>query len=495
MAGIFRNDKKPALYVIVAIVFIASLAGVGAGEALSEGPGLKNLFHQTAASAPTSTTPQGLPDFTALVKKLRPVVVNISTTQEVEANQPSPNQLLPGDPFSDFWQRFFGGELPQGKVRQRSLGSGFIIDSDGLILTNNHVIENAQKIVVKLSDESEFDGKVVGKDPQTDIALVRIHPKEKLLVASLGDSNRLQVGEWVLAIGNPFGLDSTVTAGIVSGIGRHIGAGPYDNFIQTDASINPGNSGGPLINLRGEVVGINTAIYSRSGGNIGIGFATPINLAKEILPQLESKGRVTRGWLGISIQRVTPAIANSLGMDKPRGALVADLSNGGPAKRAGIKVGDVIVTFDGKDISDASDLPILVARTAPEKQVQVTVLRDKKEIPLAVTIGKLNEEQAVVSATEKGKLGLTVQQVTPQLAERLGLARAQGVLITSVESNSPAEEAGLQRRDVIIEIDRKPIHSLSDYRKAIADYPNGKDLLFLVRRGENTMFLALNPAG
>src|SRR5690242_753809 len=263
-----------------------------------------------------------LPDFVSLAKKMRPVVVNISTTQvsEGRGSQEFGSPFGEEDPFNDFWRRFFGGPLPRGPQRQRSLGSGFVIDADGSILTNNHVVENASKIVVKLSDDQEYEAKVIGRDQKTDIAIIRIEGKPNLPAASLGDSDKLEVGEWVVAIGNPFGLDSTVTSGIVSAKGRHIGQGPYDNFIQTDASINPGNSGGPLIKIRGEVIGINTAIFSRTGGNIGIGFAIPINLVKELLPQLRGKGKVTRGYLGVLIQKVTPEIAESLGMEKASGA-------------------------------------------------------------------------------------------------------------------------------------------------------------------------------
>jgi serine protease Do len=280
----------------------------------------------------------------------------------------------------------------------------------------------------------------------------------------------------------------------VSAIGRHIGAGPYDKFIQTDASINPGNSGGPLINLRGEVVGINTAIFSQSGENIGIGFATPINLAKEVIPQLETKGQVTRGWLGISIQQVTPAIAGPLGMDQPRGALVADIAKDGPAARAGIKVGDVIVNFDGRDIKEASDLPILVAQTMPEKQARVTVLRAKKEIPLFVTIGKLKEKETIASATAPGKLGMTVEQLTPQLAQSLGLSRGHGVILTFVEPGGPADDAGLRQGDLVLTIAHKPIRNLSDYRNALAGTAADKNVLLLIRRGQESMFVAVTPA-
>jgi serine protease Do len=296
-----------------------------------------------------------------------------------------------------------------------------------------------------------------------------------------------------MAIGNPFGLDSTVTSGIVSAKGRHIGQGPYDNFIQTDASINPGNSGGPLINMRGEVIGINTAIFSRSGGNIGIGFAIPINLVKELLPQLKGKGKVTRGYLGVLIQKVTPEIADSLGMDRGRGALVANISKDGPAEKAGVKVGDVIIEFDGKEIKDSGDLPIIVARTPVDRRVRMKVLRDKKELQLTVSVGELKDEEVVASAPEKGELGMTVQKLTPQIAESLGLEKADGVVVSAVDPGSVADEAGIRRGDVILEVDRKPIRSIDEYKKAVAGIRKGKGVLLLVRRGESTLFLALKP--
>ncbi|HEX9788133.1 MAG TPA: DegQ family serine endoprotease [Candidatus Binatia bacterium] len=437
----------------------------------------------------------GLPDFVHLSKKIKPIVVNISTTQvsEGRGQQEFGSPFGDDDPFNDFWRRFFGGPMPRGPQRQRSLGSGFIIDGDGSILTNNHVVENASKIVVKLSDDQEYEAKVVGRDPKTDIAVIKINAKTHLTAANFGDSDTLEVGEWVVAIGNPFGLDSTVTSGIVSAKGRHIGQGPYDNFIQTDASINPGNSGGPLVNLRGEVVGINTAIFSRTGGNIGIGFAIPINLVKELLPQLRGKGKVVRGYLGVLIQKVTPEIAESLGMEKGYGALVANVSRDGPAERAGVKVGDVIIEFDGKEVKDSGDLPIIVARTAVDKKVRMKVLRDKKETYLNVAVGELKDEEVVATAPEKGELGLTVQRLTPQMAESLGLERAEGVVVTAVESASAADEAGIRRGDIIVEVDRKAVRSLDDYKKAVAGARKGRGVLFLVRRGESTLFLALKP--
>ncbi|HZA53415.1 MAG TPA: DegQ family serine endoprotease [Candidatus Udaeobacter sp.] len=436
-----------------------------------------------------------LPDFISLAKRMRPIVVNISTTQMSEARGPQEfgSPFGEEDPFNDFWRRFFGGPVPRGPQRQRSLGSGFIIDSDGSILTNNHVVENAQKIVVKLDDQQEYEAKVVGRDAKTDIAIIKINAKTNLPAASFGDSDRVEVGEWVVAIGNPFGLDSTVTSGIVSAKGRHIGQGPYDNFIQTDASINPGNSGGPLLNLRGEVIGINTAIFSRTGGNIGIGFAIPVNLVKELLPQLRGKGKVTRGYLGVLIQKVTPEIAESLGMEKSTGALVANISKDGPAEKAGVKVGDVIVEFDGKEVKDSGDLPIIVARTPVDKKVRMKVLRERKEVTLTVAVGELKEEEVVAAVPEKGELGMTVQRLTPQIAESLGLDKADGVVVTAVEPGSAADEAGIRRGDVIMEIDRKPIRSLDEYKKSVAAIRKGKGVLFLVRRGESTLFLALKP--
>jgi serine protease Do len=446
-----------------------------------------------------------LPDFVELAEKLGPAVVNVSVTQAAKPGAQQFGRQQPGeapfggdDPFSEFWRRFFGDQFGgPGTGPQRGLGSGFIIDSKGLILTNNHVVENADKISVKLSDDREFDAKVVGRDPKTDLAVIEITDgKGNFPVARLGDSSALKVGEWVVAMGSPFGLDNTLTAGVVSAKGRQIGAGPYDNFIQTDASINPGNSGGPLVNLRGEVVGINTAIFSRSGGNLGIGFATPIDLAKEILPELIKSGKVTRGWLGVSIQRITPDLAESLGLEKSRGALVASVSDGSPAAEAGIQAGDVIVEYNGKEIEDSSQLPILVARTKVGQNAKVTVVRDKKRIPITIKVGELQEQEVVASAPqEPAKLGMAVQNVTPEMAESLGLSRARGVVITAVQPQSPAAEAGLRRGDVILEINRKAIDSAAEVQKLLTQVKPGENLLFLISRGGNNLFLALKSPG
>jgi serine protease Do len=482
---------------VVLVALVSLVVGLGISGALDWLAPSRAVNLMGESGNPDSSRTSGqLPDFVSLAKKMRPIVVNISTTQisDVRGQQEFGSPFGEEDPFNDFWKRFFGGPLPRGRQRQQSLGSGFIIDADGSILTNNHVVENAQKIVVKLlGDEQEYEAKVVGRDSKTDIAVIKINTKTNLPTANFGDSDKLEVGEWVVAIGNPFGLDSTVTSGIVSAKGRHIGQGPYDNFIQTDASINPGNSGGPLINLRGEVIGINTAIFSRTGGNMGIGFAIPVNLAKELLPQLRGKGKVTRGYLGVLIQKVTPEIAESLGMEHGYGALVANVSKDGPAEKAGVKVGDVIVEFDGKEVKDSGDLPIIVARTPVDKKVRMKVLRDKKEVMLGVAVGELKEEEVVASVPEKGELGMTVQKVTPQMAESLGLEKPEGVVVTDVESGSAADEAGIRRGDVIVQIDRKPVRSVDEYKKSIAGIRKGKGVLFLVKRGDSTLFLALKP--
>jgi serine protease Do len=440
-----------------------------------------------------------LPNFVDLAKRNFPAVVNVSTTStDGEADSHGPGgtpRNAPGDPSWEPFERFFGpGQLPRRPFKQKSLGSGFVIDKRGSILTNNHVVEDAEEIVVRLSDGTEHKAKLLGRDKKTDIALIRIDKAPAVVPVVFGDSDRLEVGEWVMAIGNPFGLENTVTAGIVSAKGRHIGAGPYDNFIQTDASINPGNSGGPLINLRGEVVGINSAIYSRSGGNIGIGFASPINIAKELLPDLESLGHVTRGWLGVLVQKVTPEIADSLGLTESSGALVADVMKDGPAREAGIQVGDVIVEFNGSPVKDSVDLPLLVARTPVGKVVKVKVRRGKTERSIEVKVQQLKDDEVEVAnaANEGDDLGLTVLDVTPQIAESLGLdASTHAVVVAGVAPGSAADEARLRRGDVILEVNRKAVKDSAAFRAAARGADKGKSLLLLVKRGDSTIFLAL----
>jgi serine protease Do len=324
------------------------------------------------------TGPARAPDFVSLAKNLQPAVVNVSAMLSPPAKPP------PGTPAPR--QQFFG--VPGPDIPERSQGSGFIIDAGGIIMTNAHVVERAKKIVVRLVDKREFEATVVGRDLPTDIALLKIAAQEPLPALSLGDSDTLQVGEWIMAVGNPFGLDSSVSSGIVSAKGRHLGEA-YDRLIQTDASLNPGSSGGPLVNLNGQVVGISKAIVSQGGGSIGISFATPINLVKEILPQLRASGKVTRGWAGVAVQEITPGLADTLGMDKPTGALVSGIVEGGPAQRGGIQVGDVITEFDGRKVIDAMDLPFWIARTPLNKSVGVKVRRDSQEIDLQLILSAL----------------------------------------------------------------------------------------------------------
>jgi serine protease Do len=438
------------------------------------------------------------PNFTDLVDHLRPAVVNVSTTQVVKGQRramprlPVPNPFGERDPFEEFFDRFFGGEGPQRELRRRSLGSGFIISKDGYIVTNNHVVENAADIKVSLSDKEEFDAKVVGRDPKTDVALIKIEAKKDLPVTPLGDSSKLRVGEWVVAIGNPFGLGHTVTAGIVSAKGRIIGAGPYDDFIQTDASINPGNSGGPLFNLEGGVVGINTAIVASGQG---IGFAIPINVAKDLLVQLREKGKVTRGWLGVQVQRVTPELAKSFGLDRERGALVADVVPDTPAERAGIERGDIIVEFNGRKIEEMNDLPRVVAVTPPGGEAEVKVLRKGQEKVVRVKVAEMKEERVAGGGggTIEEGLGLTAQELTPEIARSLGLSDTKGVVVSNVEEDSPADEAGIQRGDLILEVNQKKIANVRDYRAALGRAGGPESWLFLIRRGNNVLYVTLKP--
>lgn len=429
-----------------------------------------------------------LPDFVTLSKEVRPVVVHISASQSAAS---SSGPFREGDPFADFWRRFFGERFPQNPTPgpSRSVGSGFIVDATGYILTNDHVVEEGQDITVKLADGSEHRARVAGRDPKTDIALIKIDTERNLPVARLGDSASLEVGEWVLAIGNPFGLEHTVTSGIVSAKGRRIGAGPYDNFIQTDASINPGNSGGPLINLNGEVVGVNTAIFSRGGGNIGIGFAIPINLVKQLLFQLRDEGKVTRGWLGVVIQDVNAEMAEALGMGEARGALVTNVSQGSPAEAGGIQVGDVIVTFDGSPVTASSELPLIVARTPVGKTVDVMIQRNGRPAALRVTVAKLGDDEVAVALEDENDLGLTVREA--QGSSGSGSRGRRGVVVIAVESGSPADTAGIHAGDVILEIDRQRIDSMRDFRRVVGDLDKGTGILFLVRREDTTLFLAL----
>ncbi len=439
-----------------------------------------------------------LPNFSPLVKRLTPVTVNISTTKTVKTGMRRFGTPFhgPDDPFRDFFgddflRRFFG-DIPEREFKQQSLGSGFVIDKEGYILTNNHVVENADEIKVKTHNTKEYDAEIVGRDPKTDLALIKIKDlKNGLTVATLGDSDELLVGEWVIAIGNPFGLQETVTTGIVSAKWRKIGQGPYEDFIQTDASINPGNSGGPLFNMDGQVVGVNTMIYSPSGGNIGIGFAIPINLAKNIVRQLKDRGRVIRGWLGVVVQTVTPDLAESFGLDEGTGALVSDVEPNGPAENAGIRAGDIILRFDGQEVEDMSTLPLMVAETPVGKKVKILIVRNGEKITRNVKIGELKDKQVVEAAPQsKEDLGVSVREITPELAGMYGLPEEQGVIITAVAAGSPAAEAGLRKGDIIKEINRRNISTYEDYSDAVENRKNDK-ILFLIKRGKTSLWLVV----
>ena len=477
---------------IVALVAVAALVGL-----------LPHLGFTGASQAPLWTEQHSgaqhaviqAPDWVRLSKEAKPAVVNISTKLNAEA-QAMP-QLREGRPndrsFDEFFKRFFD-EGPRRPVR--AAGSGFILNANGYIVTNNHVVENAVDIQVKLDDGRELPAKVVGRDSKTDLALLKVDAAG-LPVIPLGDSTALQVGEPVMAIGNPFGLEQTVTTGIVSATGRVIGSGPYDNFIQTDASINPGNSGGPLINARGEVIGINTAIFSRGGGSVGIGFAVPSSLAKTVITQLADHGKVERGWLGVSIQPLTKDLAKTFKRgDSTTGALVSAVVEGSPADKAGLKTGDVIVEFNGRKIAKATDLPGLVADVPVGRDVPIVVVREGTEMRLSSKVAKLAEESlARVADTEgKGKLGLSVQPLTPPIARELGLKVKEGVLVREVVEGGRAAEAGIQAGDVIVEIDRHPVRTVEDMKAQVDKQAKDQPIVMLVNRDGQTMYVALPAA-
>ena len=426
------------------------------------------------------------PDFVQLAKDLKPAVVNISTSKTVKSNRPN----MPGfgqrpDAFDDFFERFFRDQ-PQRERKTSSLGSGFIIDTQGHILTNNHVVSGADEIEIKMSDGRSFPAKIIGSDSKLDLALLKIEAEGNLPVANLGNSENLQVGEWVMAIGNPFGLEQTVTVGIVSAKGRVIGAGPYDDFIQTDASINPGNSGGPLFNTNGDVIGINTAIVARGQG---IGFAIPINMAKDIVGQLKETGHVTRGWLGVSVQDISEELAESFGLSSKKGALVAEVIKASPAEKSGIKRGDIILSFNGKPVEDLHDLPRLVAATPIDKKVKVIVFRDSKEITINVSIGKMADDASAATTTaDESEFGLTVKGITHELVERFSLETTDGVVVTGINPEGSAVDANLQPGDVIVEINGVAIKSIKEFRKLTGTVKAGKVLRLLVQRGSSLFY-------
>jgi serine protease Do len=449
-------------------------------------------------SQPAVSTAKAMsPDFAALAKKVNPTVVNIRTAKTIKPKQRlrRPQQQNPfGNNFlDDFFNRYFD-EMPQQRPhREQSLGTGFIISSDGYILTNNHVVNGADEVMVKLSDGREVKGEIKGADEKVDLALIKISEKERLPFAELGDSDTLEVGEWVMAIGNPFGLSHTVTAGIVSAKGRVIGSGPYDDFIQTDASINPGNSGGPLFNAEGRVIGVNTAIIAGGGG--GIGFAIPISMAKTIVSQLRESGKVTRGYLGVRFQPLTADLAKSFGLESDKGALIASVEKDTPAEKAGLKAGDVIVEFDGKPIAEGSELPRYVAATPVDKKVRIVIYRDGAKQDISLVVGKLKEkdvESVSDSTKDSDKIGVTVEEIRKDLADRFGLQDSKGLVITEVKAGSSAEEAGVTVGSIVIEINGRRPETEKAYNALVAVLKKGDVVRLLLRRPDGTaLYVAL----
>ncbi|GMR07126.1 MAG: serine protease MucD [Gammaproteobacteria bacterium] len=438
----------------------------------------------------------GLPDFVALAEKNGPAVVNISTTQKILRSRPQFNipDLPENSPFNDFFEKFFGenNNMPR-EFDSKSLGSGFIISSDGYIITNNHVIKDADEIIVRLGDRREVPAKVVGADERSDIALLKVDAKG-LPVVKIGNAESLKVGEWVLAIGSPFGFDHSVTAGIVSAKGRNLPSENYVPFIQTDVAINPGNSGGPLFNLDGEVIGVNSQIYSRTGGFMGLSFAIPIEVAMDVVNQLKTKGHVSRGWLGVLIQDVTRELAESFGMDKPHGALVSRVLPDSPAADAGFKIGDVIVNYNGSMIDRSGDLPPVVGRTAIGKKVPVKVIRNGKRVTLKVKIGELPGEDELKVASSSGsatdnQLNIQVTNLTAEMRSKLGVQN-HGVLVKTVKSGA-AFDAGIRKGDVILRLNNTKVKNTGHFTEIVKGLPKNKSVPVLVQRRGGPIFLAL----
>ena len=461
--------------------------------------------------APTPAFAAQAPDlssgvFTRIAKEKTPAVVNISTKQKVKMRH-SQMPEMEDERMKEFYDRFFPWyrDMPKEQVRQ-SLGSGFVIEEDGYILTNSHVVEQADEIIVTFGDghsngeEKEYPAKLIGADPKTDIALIKITPGKKLPTLTLGDSSAAQVGEWVMAIGNPFGFSQSVTVGVISAKGRAIGAGPYDDFIQTDASINPGNSGGPLLNLNGDVIGINSAIYTGgfSQGNIGIGFAIPINAVKDIYAELK-KGKVSRGWLGVMIQKITPELMSALDLKSSKGALVGDVFANSPADKAGLKRGDVIVEFNGQEVATNEQLPKLVGAVKPGVSVKVKVMRDGSSKTFSLSLGEMpddEEKPAKAEVEQESSIGMVVDKLTPDIAKKLDAEGVAGVLVKKVDPQGPAAAAGIRPGDIVTEVNRKAVKDAASFNSAIGKPKAGDSVLMLVRRGKNTSFIAVKiPSG
>ena len=466
-------------------------------------PVLALALMAVSGAADAKTAPDSFAD---LAQELLPSVVNISTTQVIEgrAGMKLP-KLPPGSPFEDFFKEFFDHNQPeQHSRRATSLGSGFIVGAEGYVVTNNHVIQDAEEITVILHDNTRLKAELVGRDKRTDIAVLKVKPKSKLTAVKFGDSDSARVGDWVMAIGNPFGLGGTVTAGIISARGRDINAGPYDDFIQTDASINRGNSGGPMFNLKGRVIGINTAIFSPSGGSVGIGFAIPSSVAGPVIKQLVKHGQVRRGWLGVHIQAVTEEIAETLGLKEASGALVASVIPDGPAEKAKMKAGDIILKFDGREVSKMRRLPRMVADTEVGKSVDILVWRGNKKVTLKAKVEELGETPAEVAAKTPGSgkgsestidvLGLQLSSITAKLKSKYSLGKdLKGVVVTKVTESGPAAEKGIRLGDVIVEISQQEVTEPADIEKKVAEAEKAgrKSVLLLLEGQGGLRFVAI----
>jgi serine protease Do len=482
---------KNKIAIGIAVLLIGFLLGGVSFYLLGKITGQQKGYIPLSPNVPRQIAESGRA-FSEIASSISPSVVNISTTKVMK------RELAPllDDPFSEFFSPFRDFKMPK-KWKEQSLGSGVIVSPDGYIITNNHVIEQADEIRVTLVDKRSFKAKVIGADNKTDVAIVKIDV-ENLYAVQWGDSDKLQVGEFVLAIGNPYGLSHTVTMGIISAVGRaNVGIADYEDFIQTDAAINPGNSGGPLVNTKGELIGINTAIFSRSGGYQGIGFAVPSNMARLVMDQLIQKGKVTRGWLGVTIQEITPELSQKFGLKSAKGALVGDVAKGSPAEKGGLKRGDVILEFNGRKVGDVGNLRNMVAQSRVGAQIPMTILRSGKEYEINVTTTELPKDvsDTVPGSTSEdtafeGFAGLNVIELTGEISRQLGLSRDErGVVVVRVDPGSSVEDAGLRKGDVIQEIDRKKVSGLADYNRIVADIRSGDDVLMFVNRGGKKFYV------
>jgi serine protease Do len=492
------KKRLPAIGILIMVAVCSAFIGMFIASSLNLSPDSEALpFWREGAQ--TSSSHVVMPSLSSLAKSASPTVVNIRTTKKILGKDlyrrfegpPGEN-----DWFDEFFRKFFD-KLPEQDLQQKSLGSGFIISRDGYILTNNHVISEAEEIYVSLSDNEEYKASIVGKDDNTDIALIKIDSdRQDFPVAVLGDSDALEIGDWVIAIGNPFGFGHTLTQGIVSAKARVIGAGPYDNFIQTDAAINPGNSGGPLINMDGQVVGINTAIVSSGQG---IGFTIPINMAKDILPELKDTGEVARGWLGVAIQEVTPEIARAVGLDEPKGAMVSAVYAGDPADKAGVKKGDIILEINSQDIVDPRSLTRFIGSLKPDATVTIVVWRDSKRVELQTKLEKRTEEHVASfgqgpdeTREAKDGLGLVLKEITPDLQRQFNLDDTAGVLVVDIDPNGSAAKSKLQKMDIIKEVRGRVVNNIQEYLDAIEGAKKGQSILLLIQRDSRPLYIAVD---